>query len=384
MTVLKKIRLSDILYIFIGGLLLCSGAIIASFNHYIAGLLLIVGAIGLYFYIVYVVAERDWLDLRAVFTGMWLLTIGLAALRLMDYQEPWQAKTWVCYAIAYVACTVGGTYGSALGPRLYNWLNSRKREYSGVKFGLKKKRLFWICLGVSLIGITSFIINIFIKGYVPFFSSQPDAYLKFYTKLYLFAVASTMISGLCYYCIVTQKISIMKKCILWLCIAYATFAFPILVVSRGAFVTSALSLATAIFYLHGRKLRALVASVVIIMGIYFVLSSARGYTDAQLNTFFEPSQIEMNDSDKDGERIIFSLPPKVAFLYCYLTVSHDNFNEAVQNSTEYTYGIRQLEPFNRILGISKIDEIISKGENYLVRKQLNKVNLIGQFYYDLH
>lgn len=387
MIALKKIRFLDFLYMLIGALLLCGGAIIAPMNHYVAGLLLILGAIGLYFYIVYVVAERDWLDIRAVFSGMWFLTVGLAALRLADYQEPWQTKTWICHAIAYVAFAIGGTYGRALGEKVYDWIHSQKRIYGRLKFEFKENRLYWICIGITLAGIVCFAFNIYIKGYVPFFSSRADAYLKFYTKFHMFSVASTMISGLCYYCIMVQKGSVIKKIILWLCIAYATFIFPTLVISRGTFVTSALSLATAIFYVHGKKLRVLITSVIVILGIYMVMSSARGYTDAQLNTFFEPSEIEVtkpSDDEDGGDGIIIVLPPKLAFLYSYLTVSHDNFNEAVQHSKGYTFGLRQVAPFNVILRIDQIDEIVEDGEYYLVRKHLNTVNLIGDFYYDLH
>ena len=68
-------------------------------NHYLSSLLLIVSAVALYFLIVLYPAQRNWMDIRAVFTGVWLGTIGLATLRLTEYQEPWQAKTWWAHSI---------------------------------------------------------------------------------------------------------------------------------------------------------------------------------------------------------------------------------------------------------------------------------------------
>ena len=128
------------------------------------------------------------------------------------------------------------------------------------------------------------------------------------------------------------------------------------------------------------------------------------YTDNQLALLFEPSDIHIsrpstnNSQNYDDTQwndglsfdanissdISFTLPPKVTFIYSYLTVSHDNFNETVQNSTEYTYGLRQIIPFNSVLRSDWIDKQLSDAEYYLVRPHLNTVNLIGYFYYDFH
>ena len=86
----------------------------------------------------------------------------------------------------------------------------------------------------------------------------------------------------------------------------------------------------------------MIGCLAIIASVYYGTSLLRNYSDEQLEVFFEPSKIEINtdsdDSNTDSEdstvKKTFSLPPKVAFIYTYLTVSHDNFNEAVQNSKE--------------------------------------------------
>ena len=148
-TVAKKIKVVDLIYILLGGILLALGAVIAPSNHYLEAILLILGAVILYFYIVLLVAKKNWLDIRAVFTGVWLLTIGLASLRLMDYQEPWQNMTWVYNAIAYVMFQIGGTCGNVLGEKIFDWIHSRKGTFGRIKFELKANRLYWICVGVN-------------------------------------------------------------------------------------------------------------------------------------------------------------------------------------------------------------------------------------------
>ena len=297
--------------------------------------------------------------------------------------------------------------------KCYNKIS--KIGFSRIRFKLQESRLFLICVITTIIGLLCFVINVAIRGYIPCFSSVRDAYLNFYTRFYIFAVAATSISGLCYYCIRTQNLSIWKKIILWLCIFYSTFAFPILAVSRGTFVISALSLTVVVFYLNKKRLLVLIACLVAIAGIYSAASELRGYTNEQLKIFFEPSEIPLtsdtsdvassdtssNDTSSDTDSntsndtsadtsgdtsnaTTFSLPPKLSFIYSYLTVSHDNFNEAVQNSTEYTYGLRQFVPFNVILRSDWIEKTVNEAEYYLVRPHLNTTNVIGDFYYDFH
>ena len=376
-------------------------------------------AVGLYFYIVFGVADKNFLDIRAVFHGVWIGTISVASLKLAEYQEVWQVNTWVCMALAYLAFQLGTNLGIMLTARpLVRIRDFITRSRLGkLSFSMTESRLFWICIFATLIGLGCFVINVMIRGYIPCFSDDPTAYLTFYTRLHVFAVAATSVSGLCYYCIKTQKLGLIKKLILLLCIFYSTFLFPILVVSRGTFVVSAVSLTVVVFYLHRKKLWVLVSCLVVIVGVYLLASMLRGYTDAQLKEIFTPATITIQTpqgskatepGSKESEPTVpteptvtepsttkppvteppatieFTLPPKLAFVYSYLTVSHDNFNEAVENSVAYFYGIRQLAPFNVILRSQKLESAISNGERYLVREHLNTTNLIGDFYYDFH
>lgn len=389
----------------VGSAVLACGNVIGGSNHFYTAFALIFLAVILYFYCALLVADGNWMDVRAVFSGAWIGTIGLAALRLAGYQEPWLNKTWILVGLTYGIFIIGATLGADCGKK---YMTTLTQKVSGLHLGklrlqFHENRLFWICVIATLIGLACFVINVMIRGYIPAFAAGDNAYLEFYTKFHVFAVAATGISGLCYYCIATQKLSILKKIILMLCIFYSTFVFPILAVSRGTFVTSALSLTVVVFYVHRRKLLVLITCLAVILGVYYVSSQLRGYTDAQLVEWFEPSVItrpgeteptedptDPTDPDEEyqDENIpVFQLSPKMAFLYGYLTVSHDNFNEAVQEMDFYTYGIRQFAPFNVIVRSGSIQQALEKFEETdqpLVRRHLNTVNLIGDFYYDFH
>ena len=389
----KNFDLKNCLWAVIGTLAIIIGGAINPYNRFLTGIILIVTALILYFLMVFSVAKRNWLDLRAVFTGVWLVTIGLASFRLTNYQEQWLWKTWVLLAIAYLVFQLGASLGVNNGGKIFEIKNTLASRLKLRKITLKAKedRLFAICVVVTLIGLTCFIINVAIKGFIPAFSDDLYAYVNFYTKFHLFAVAATAVSGLCYYCIHTQAISFAKKMILWVCIFYLVFVFPILIVSRGVFIVAALPLAITVFYLNKRKLHVFILCIVIMGAVYLLTSNLRGYTDEQLGDLFEPSDIVVDEDidvdEEEGENSnpnSFALSPKAAFLYGYLTVSHDNFNEAIEHTKGYTWGARQVEAFNVILRIPAITETVENGEFYKVRPYLNTVNMMGLFYYDFH
>lgn len=387
-----------------GTLLLALAGVLGRQNHFIPAFAIIVFAIASYFYIALFPANRNWLDLRALFSGVWLGTLGLAGLRLAEYQEPWLNKTWVLFAIAYCLFMVGMTVGILVGRRAApGFVSKLKRVKLGkLRFIYKKDRLFSICVITTLIGLGCFIANVLIKGYIPCFSDDPMAYATFYTKFHMFAIAAGSVSGLCYYTLTTQKLHLWKKIALVLCILYLVFIFPILIVSRAIFATSALSLATVVFYRHKKKLWVLVVCIAVMLGTYLGVSFLRGYTNAQLDAYFEPATIvidrpdnkkdptentsETTDTTPDNPQspVTFTLSPKTAFLYSYLTVSHDNFNEVVQNLTGYTYGARQFRPFNVLCRIDALDELATSAGWYCVRPHLPTVSLLGDAYYDFH
>jgi len=138
-----------------------------------------------------------------------------------------------------------------------------------------------------------------------------------------------------------------------------------------------------VYYLNNERFWVLVCCIIMMGAVYLLVSTARNYSDEQLDVFFEPAEILLS-SDTTKISPSFELPSKVAFLYSYLTVSHDNFNEAVQNIKKYSNGVRQFMPFNVILRIPEITKALAEGENYLVRPHLNTVNLIGDAFYDFH
>lgn len=382
-------------------------------NHYCSALILLVGAVFLYFYIVKKVANRNWMDFTALFTAIWMATIGLAALRLLSYQKIWEVRTWINLILAVVVYQVGIPAGHILGGKIANWVAKHRDWHCGsLCLRFRKERLFWVCLAATVVATGLFIWNIQIKGYLPFFAGHVfNAYTKFYTKRMVFVTAAATVSPLAYWCIKRGNLPTWKKAVMWVCIVLNTFAFPMLAVNRGVFICASLMLTASVFFLNGKKFWVMVACLVVTFGFYEVGSLARNYTNEYLSNIFTPVQLEWEHSDGEEETepmedpeigfgdvseeaeqgtlevgdqtIVFELPAQAAFLYGYFTVGHDNLNEAILYASTYTYGVRQLSPFNVILRLDWINQINENAEFYKVNYNLTTTNTIGNAYYDL-
>lgn len=412
------------------------------YNNFLAFLILIVASVSYYFYFS-LTPERSFLKFKAVFSGVWLCTIGLAQLRFLEYQVVWTSFTWINLCVSHLSFLLANDLSHK-----YFYIFEDKFSLTKInkmklpfKYEVKPQRYFWIATITTLTGIICLAINVAIKGYIPFFaaSSDTNAYLNFYTRFHTFVVASLVSGGLSYYCIKKYQLSRIKKIFLSFYIVLLVFIIPILLVQRGTFITAALILTAAIYLLSNRKFWVLLMCIVVMLGIYQFGSYLRGYSDAQLNEFFKPKEIinetgkvlnptnqisnveinkeknpdnvtnntsnasnetnndEVNNATNSSKDVAnttnslntkgtFKLPPKAAFFYSYLTVSQDNFNSAVTKKTVNTWGVWQLKPFNVVLRSKWINDKLAYPEHYAALHQvlphLNTYNLISMAYYD--
>jgi hypothetical protein len=212
-----------------------------------------------------------------------------------------------------------------------------------------------------------------------------------------------------------------------------------LIVSRGTFVTTALSLSAAVFFLNKRKFWVMLLCFIVIFGGYQVGSMTRNLTADYLNTILQPKEIVITGNDQDQgetvndplnadgqgqaedepsnvdgqgqaeddpsnvngsaqaenqpndsqsqsetENLTFQLPSSVVFFYTYLTVGCDNFNQAVVHSNHMAYGVHQLVPFNVIIRSSYLRERLENSEMFYIRDYLNTGDLFSDAYYDFH
>ena len=397
----KKQSLSELIAVIYGALLYLLGIVQGTsvYAHLFFSVLFILSAAGLYFFEVYFVDDGNVLSIKALFSALWTATVGLANAKLLNYQKEWATETWLVLGFTYVAFHIGALLGRRWSDRILKLIQKHVPFQRNVRIQFDGTRLFKICLGVSLLGIVCFCINVSIKGYIPFFVNDDYlAYYSFYTRFYVLIIASTAVSSLSYYTIKTQAISRLRKVVLYCCIALEVFVIPLLMVSRGNQMLAMLPLIVSVVTLNRRKLLTFLVCMAVAFGFYQMGSYARHLSGEFLNYVFQPKEIAVETEEKqnvedDGMLSIdestetmgaqsFVLSPKMAFLYGYLTVSHDNLNEAIEQHTRWTYGLRQVYPFTTVIRIPGLREKIDELEFYQVGESLNTANLIADAYYD--
>ena len=112
----------------VGFLLIAICAVLNPANHFLCALVLLIGAIVGYFYIVLVLSERNWMDIRAVFYAVWFTTLSLASLRLNNYQKEWESITWILSAAGFASFQLGALFGISFGNRKISSVASRIKE----------------------------------------------------------------------------------------------------------------------------------------------------------------------------------------------------------------------------------------------------------------
>ena len=330
-------------------------------------------------YIYLAVRLKNWMDIVAVFTGSWTFTVALASLRLCQYQKVWATGTWVCLGLAYAAFVTGDLLYYNLSARRKGgetWLARVAQRHP-----IRRERLFWIALSVSLISLICLTINALIRGYLPYFSESKTAYLDFYTKFHIFTVAGTAASGLCYYNIKRGSLSFFKKAVMWGCLIYLSLVMPILVVSRGTFLINAVYVTTVVFYLNKKKFVALFLCLVLMFGGYELGTRARKYTEEDNAALFSGTEYSV----MIGHHKLFDaeFSSNVLFMYSYFTIGHDNLDMAVKNPTELSYGLRQLIPLSVVVRVPALHRALSHVKTYLINASLNTTDIVTFAYYDL-
>ena len=109
-------------------------------------------------------------NLLALFSLSFVGGEGISCLKLSYLQGPWAWQTFAAFFLAYSAFRLAFRFASGTGLR-----GGRQRE--GRLAGIRKERLFFAVIGLSLASFAAFLIEARILGFVPFLvRHMPHAY----------------------------------------------------------------------------------------------------------------------------------------------------------------------------------------------------------------
>ena len=147
----------------------------------------------------------------SIFSGIWLLTIGLSILRLHPIQVEWKFATWICLIVAFIFFLIGYYL------KIFNFLKS-KIKYTKNKIDDNKKANLFLILIIFSFSVISIVIECCLCE-IPLFSKDMYSYKKFGVfVLRYFGVSSALILPLsCFYIAKFKKqISIKEYILLFL------------------------------------------------------------------------------------------------------------------------------------------------------------------------
>ena len=141
------------------------GYIFSLTNSVLSFLVLSVAGISIYF-IFSKFRGKNYLNFVSIFSAVWMVTVGLSQLRILDYQVSWSNETWGCLFIANIMFILGNIFSrkifTAVEPK---YINSKVHlKYKSLYLRILPETLFWVITIFSCLGIVSFIINVIIKG----------------------------------------------------------------------------------------------------------------------------------------------------------------------------------------------------------------------------
>ncbi len=376
--------------IMISTILILLAPVLNLINFNVASIVLILYAVVAYFYLYRL--TRNPVDLIAIFSGVWFATMGLANLKLLDFQNVWGYSTWIYLALGFFCLSIGVVIGNRL--KVVSKIEKKVFDRSKNKhWGFSKERIFPISITLCILSVIGFFVTVKIVGFIPFFvTNDPNAYAKFYTKFNLIYIMSTMVAPISIYGIKNCNYGKIKKALLILTIAINNIILPLLAANRGIFIFTILSTAVYACILYSKKLTVFILFIVISVAGYAVGSYARHFNAVGFTKI--PNELE-NEEDEEAayeegmltdeikENRLLTLNGSTSMIYTYLIVGHENFNLAVKDGETLTYGVRQLNGFYLNFLSKWFGNYADDFELHFVNPTLNTNNFLGSSFYDL-
>lgn len=332
---------------------------------YMAGTILILEGFALY--ILNFIRTQNLVDIRGLFSGSWIVGMGLACLQLSKLQNDWENMTWISFFCAYFFFITAFD--------LAEELDKRKRKIKRSEAVLEKeeqqsKRVLVCIVALAAISIACFVLEAVVLGFIPLFSPEPHAYSYFHISgVHYFTVSCILIPAMTViYAKITEEWN--KKIIILLLVCNATaFVIPILCVSRFQMLF-AVGFAAIIYLMLYKKItwKMIIGVILIVIPLYLLLSIARRHDVSYLNGIFEM---------KNANTPIFVTQP-----YIYIAANYDNFNCLVAQISEFTHGLKMLFPVIALSGLKFIRPELAAFPIYVIKTELTTLTMFYDAYYD--
>lgn len=332
---------------------------------YMAGAILILEGVALY--VLNFIRTQNLVDIRGLFSGSWIVGMGLSCLQLSKLQSDWENVTWVCFFCIYLFFMIAFDFTEKIGTKKSKAII----EMTGLEKNAQQSVKVLQCIvALASVSVACFVLEAVVLGFIPLFSPEPHAYSYFHISgVHYFTVSCILIPAMTViYAKITEEWN--KKIIILLLVCNATaFVIPILCVSRFQMLF-AVGFAAIIYLMLYKKItwKMIVGVILIVIPLYLMLSVARRHDVSYLNGIFEM---------KNANTPIFVTQP-----YIYIAANYDNFNCLVAQISEFTHGLKMLFPVIALTGLKFIHPELAAFPTYIIKTELTTLTMFYDAYYD--
>ena len=336
----------------------------------------------------------------ALFSLSWIGGTGVSCLKLSHLQVKWETMTWVSLALAFLgfAAAYGLTVlllrdpsgpadsenrgslvrlSTANTPLNRGWTSrdSSDRQYSN----RLRKRLLVIMDVLTVVSLTSLLIEAHVLGYIPLFTEDtPHAYSYFHISgLNYFTVVSALVPSFGILFLMSDgRIRRGELAHTAICITISLM-IPVLLVSRFQLIFSIiLAVMTAAGrsgirpakLFNARTAVLVISGFLMVLALYVFITVERAHSVEYLNGIFEM---------KNPDTPIWLTQP-----YIYIANNFDNFNCLVRDLPAHTHGLRMLFPLFALTGLKFVFPELVSFPIYVTKEELTTVTLFYDAYYD--
>ena len=337
-------------------------------NHpFPAGLSLLFAA--LYLYVRDYRKTGEILHLRGLFSLSFAGGQGLACFALSRLAVPWKAMTWISLFLAMA----GFHWTFDLLERRFGDVVAEPLSGAGNRQASRKPQegLFWFTLILTAVSVSCFLFEAHRLGFVPLFLRDvPHAYSEFHVRgVHYFTTCSVLVPSLALLAVQSGRgLGGLKEALMGLSAA-VSLAVPILCVSRFQLLFAVILAVFTWILLENRiRLPALMAGGAVLLGLYVILTIARGHSADYLGAIFEMKNP--------------AVPVFISQPYTYIANNYENFNFLVTRLPGHTFGLRMLNPLWTLTGLKFLFPGLVSSPILVVKEELTTLTLFYDAYYD--
>lgn len=305
------------------------------------------------------------ITIKAVFSTLWLLSIGLSLLRLHPLQEAWSISTWSVIIIGYFALMCGLFVQSKF--------NVKKS-----KSAYRQEQILELTLFLGIIISLCFMLDCIYSRQLPILSSNMSSYMDFGMPLVHYVTVFGCLYPCIAYIVLKQfRCVIAKQKILARLIkifAVIVTLIPVLSVSRMQLLIETFALAIA-WYLFGWrekkiKKKYLIGFCCLAILLWIVLSQFRNQDYLYISQVF---QLQLNSNIQSA----------LWQIYLYLSFNFDNLNVLIGNFTDFSHGELVTTGLQSIFGLDdNLNTVIGNTNNYRILNTFNTYTMLKDPYMD--